>query len=183
MLDYALRKATGGKEEELGFTILPRKSRRYPKQVLTDLDFADDISLLSDEINQAQTLLSNVERECKKVGLGINAKKTKGLPLNVEAPSPLQTLDGTKIDWVDDFNIHVQYQYGFQYCLHCIHCNVDTISILYCLYCYTALNLPHCAILPTLSILTPLSHILFLHCLYCRYRHDIVTISTLHRLL
>ena len=47
-------------------------TRRHPEQVLTDHDFTDDISLLSDEIDQAQTLLSNVERECKKVGLGIN---------------------------------------------------------------------------------------------------------------
>ena len=61
VLDYALRKAISGKEEELGFTIQPRKSRRHPKQVLTDLDFADNISLLSDEIDQAQTLLSNVQ--------------------------------------------------------------------------------------------------------------------------
>ena len=83
VLDYALRKAISGKEEELGFTIQPRKSRRHPKQVLTDLDFADDISLLSDEIDQAQTLLSNVERECKKVGLG--------LPLNTEAPEALKS--------------------------------------------------------------------------------------------
>ena len=97
MLDYALRKAISGKEDELGFTIQPRKSRRHPKQVLTDLDFDDDISLLSDEIDQAQVLLSNVERECKKVGLGINAKKTKGLLLNTETPPPLRTLDGTEI--------------------------------------------------------------------------------------
>ena len=49
VLDYAMRKAMAdGKEEELGFTITPCKSRRYPKQVLADLDFADDIALLSD---------------------------------------------------------------------------------------------------------------------------------------
>ena len=46
-----------GKEEELGFTITPRRSRRHPKVVLADLDFADDIALLSDEIAQAQELL------------------------------------------------------------------------------------------------------------------------------
>ena len=103
VLDYALRKAIDGKEEELGFTLQPRKSRRHPKQVLTDLDFADDISLLSDEIAQAQELLLRVERECKKVGLGINAKKTKGLPLNVDSPAPLHTADGTEIEWVEDF--------------------------------------------------------------------------------
>ena len=71
--------------------------------MLTDLDFADDISLLSDEIAQAQELLLRVERECKKVGLGINAKKTKGLPLNVDSPAPLHTADGTEIEWVEDF--------------------------------------------------------------------------------
>ena len=103
VLDYALRRATSGREEELGFTITPRKSRRHPKVALTDLDFADDLSLLSDEIEQAQELLLSVERECKKVGLGVNAKKTKGLPINVENPPPLHTYDGTELEWVSDF--------------------------------------------------------------------------------
>ena len=58
---------------------------------------------MSDEIVQAQDLLSRVERECKKVGLGINAKKTKALTFNTDNPSPLKTLDGTEIDWVNDF--------------------------------------------------------------------------------
>ena len=81
VLDYALRKATNGKEEDLGFTITPRKSSRHPKEVLAYMDFADDISLLSDEIQQAQELLTNVETECKKVGLGLNGHKTKFLAL------------------------------------------------------------------------------------------------------
>ena len=98
-----MRKAISGREEELGFTLTPRKSRRHPKVVLTDLDFADDLSLLSDEIEQAQELLLSVERECKKVGLGVNAKKTKGLPINVENPPPLHTMDGTELEWVKDF--------------------------------------------------------------------------------
>ena len=103
VLDYALRKAISGREEELGFTINPRKSRRRPKEVFTDLDFADDIGLLSDEIVQAQDLLLCVERECNKVGLRINAKKTKGLTLNIQNPMPLHTADGTELEWVEDF--------------------------------------------------------------------------------
>ena len=79
VLDYAMSKAMAGKEEELGFTITPRRSRRHPKVVLADLDFADDIALLSDEIAQAQELLLTVEKECKKVGLVLNAKKTKSV--------------------------------------------------------------------------------------------------------
>ena len=92
VLDHAMRQAISGREEELGFTIHPRKSRRHPKVVLTDLDFADDISLLSDKIEQVQKLLTSVETACKKVGLGINAKKTKGLPINIEDPPQLHTL-------------------------------------------------------------------------------------------
>ena len=53
-LDYALRKAITGWEQELGFTITLRKSRRYPAVVLADLDYADDICLLSDRVEQAQ---------------------------------------------------------------------------------------------------------------------------------
>ena len=103
VLDYALRKAIQGREEELGFTITPRRSRRHPKEVLTDLDFADDISLLSDEIRQAQDLLSSVESECKNVGLGLNGPKTKFMAYNIEIVQPLHTLDGTALELKEDF--------------------------------------------------------------------------------
>ena len=62
VLDYALRAAISGKEEELGFTLQPRRSKRHPVKVLTDLDYADDIALLSENISQAQDLLVCVER-------------------------------------------------------------------------------------------------------------------------
>ena len=70
-LDYALREANDGREEELGFQLDKRQSRRIGPEVLTDLDFADDIALLSGEVQQAQELLSRVEplqahsRECE----------------------------------------------------------------------------------------------------------------------
>ena len=47
VLDYALRQAISGRELELGFTITQRRSRRFPAVVLTDLGYADDISLIS----------------------------------------------------------------------------------------------------------------------------------------
>ena len=53
VLDYVLRQAISGKEEELGFTVTPRRSRRIPGKVITDLDFADDIALLSNDLEQA----------------------------------------------------------------------------------------------------------------------------------
>ena len=103
VLDYAMRKALGnGKEEELGFTLRERKSSRHPKEVIADLDFADDIALLSDGIKQAQELLLRVERECSKVGLRLNGPKTKYLVYNIDQHA-LQTLDGTTLEVQDDF--------------------------------------------------------------------------------
>lgn len=54
---YALWKAINGHEEELGFTIHPRWRRRVGPVMITNLDFADYITLLSDSVNQAQELL------------------------------------------------------------------------------------------------------------------------------
>ena len=73
MLDYAMRKAMDAKEEELCFTITSRKLSRHPKEELADLDFADDIALLSDQLSPAQKLLTNVETECKRMNIGPNS--------------------------------------------------------------------------------------------------------------
>ena len=42
VLDYVMRVAIGNDKGLLGFTVTPRKSRRHPAKVITDLDFADD---------------------------------------------------------------------------------------------------------------------------------------------
>ena len=69
-----LRKAISRREQDLGFTPTPRWWRPHPKVVLTDLDYTDDISLLSDNVDQAQELLNRVELECAKVGLRLNLR-------------------------------------------------------------------------------------------------------------
>ena len=84
VLDYALRNAINGFEEELGLTINKRQSRRVGAESLCDLDFADDIVLMSNAVKQAQELLLRVEKECKGVGLMLNSKKTKSMYLNVD---------------------------------------------------------------------------------------------------
>nr|XP_008303217.1 PREDICTED: uncharacterized protein LOC103374843 [Stegastes partitus] len=103
VLDYALRKAISGREQDLGFMLIPRKSRRHPAVVLTDLDYADDISLLSDNVEQAQERLNRVELECAKVGLRLNAKKTEVITYNVPPErQPLTTAGGTVLKEVED---------------------------------------------------------------------------------
>ena len=77
VLDYAMQSAIDVREPELGFRIEQRRSSCHPPVVATDFDFADDIALVSEEVNQAQELLSRVESESAKVGLQLNAKKTE----------------------------------------------------------------------------------------------------------
>lgn len=55
--DYVLRKAIGGREEELGFTLVRCQSQRVAPVNIIDLDFADDIALVSHTVEQARTLL------------------------------------------------------------------------------------------------------------------------------
>ena len=103
ILDYALRKAIKGREEELGFTIVPRRSRRVHPIVLTDLYFDDDIAFISDSVRQASELLQKVESESSKVGLLINYNKTKVMAFNTLDPIILKTADGHILDVEKDF--------------------------------------------------------------------------------
>ena len=103
VLDYALRTAIDGREEDLGFHLEKRKSRRVSPEVITDFDFADDFALLSEEIQQAQELLSRVEMSVGKVGLRMNASKTKYMSFNHNRNINIQTNDGTKLKNVTDF--------------------------------------------------------------------------------
>ena len=103
-LDYALRKAISGREQELGFEITPRRSTRHPAVTLTDLDYADDICLISDRVEKAQKLLSRVEEECAKVGLRLNSKKTEVITYNIPpGHPPLMTAEGNPLKEVSDF--------------------------------------------------------------------------------
>ena len=66
LLDYAMRPAIDGREEELGFKVDRRRSRRHHPVVITDTDFADDIAITTEEIHQTQEMLSSVELEAAK---------------------------------------------------------------------------------------------------------------------
>ena len=62
---------------ECGICVTPRRSSRYPACYLSDLDFADDIALLSRNISTAQKILASVEKSAMLVGLAINKSKTE----------------------------------------------------------------------------------------------------------
>ena len=78
MVDYILRCAIP--DNTRGFTISPRVGTRsrttFPAYAVSDLDFADDIALLSHNHVDHQSLLTVVEQEALPTGLKINQRKT-----------------------------------------------------------------------------------------------------------
>ena len=103
VLDYAMRQALNGREEELGFKIERRRSRRHRPVVVTDTDFADDIALLCEGIEEAQEMLHLIETESTKIGLHLNVKKTQYMPYNQDDTDTIHARDGTVIKKVDNY--------------------------------------------------------------------------------
>ena len=100
-LDYAMRPAIGN-ERNLGFTLDISRSRRHPAKASCDTDFAYDIALLSNTIEQAQLLMSRVETSAKQIGLHKNNSKTEYIKFN-HGERDLKALKGESLKKVDDF--------------------------------------------------------------------------------
>ena len=59
-LDYVLRTLIN-KIRENGFELTKKRSRRHPAKTVTDADYADDIAILANTPNLAETLLHSLE--------------------------------------------------------------------------------------------------------------------------
>ena len=60
-LDYVLR-TSYDKIWENRFELTKKRSKRYPAKTITDTDYADDLALLANTPDQAETLLHSLER-------------------------------------------------------------------------------------------------------------------------
>jgi hypothetical protein len=81
-----------GREEELGFNITKRESKRIWPVVITDLEFADDIVLISHLSNQAQEILAQSETVAASPALHMNARKNNVLSYNVQPAPEIQNI-------------------------------------------------------------------------------------------
>ena len=99
-LDYVLRPSID-KNRENGFELTKKRSRRYPAKTITDADYADDIAILANTPNQAETLLYSLERAAAGICLYVNAHKTEYMCYN--QTGEISTLDGTPLKLVDKF--------------------------------------------------------------------------------
>ena len=69
---------------------------------LDDLDFADDVALLSSSRNQMQEKTSRMDREAKRVSLKINLDKTNVIRINAKNQAPISIV-GKNIKEVEEF--------------------------------------------------------------------------------
>ena len=99
-LDYVLRTSIDYIREN-GFELTKKRSRRYPAKTITDADYADDIAILANTPNQAETLLHRLGRAAAGIGLHVNAHKTEYMCYN--QTGDISTLDGTSLKLVDKF--------------------------------------------------------------------------------
>ena len=70
--------------KENGFRLKMARNKRYPTETITDTDYADDIALLANISNQAESLLNCQELAAGSIGLYVNANKTKFMCFNGE---------------------------------------------------------------------------------------------------
>ena len=99
-LDYVLRTSID-KIRENGFELTKKRNRRYPAKTITDADYADDIAILANTPNQAETLLYSLERAAAGIRLYVNAHKTEYVCYN--QTGDISTLDGIPLKIVDKF--------------------------------------------------------------------------------
>ena len=103
VLDAILFKAF---KEERGILIHQKGTRSRGKQTyLTDMDYADDLLILSHSVKDAQAQLHDLQKAASEVGLSINVGKgkTEYLTRNIKNPGTMVSLDGKEIERVESY--------------------------------------------------------------------------------
>ena len=99
-LDYVLRTLID-KIKENSFELTKKRSRRYPAKTITNTDYANDIAILANTPNQAETLLHTLEWANAGIGFHVNAHKMEYMCFN--QTGDISTLDGSSLKLVDKF--------------------------------------------------------------------------------
>ena len=89
------------KIKENGFELTKKRSRRYPAKTITDANYINDIAILANTPNQAETLLHSLEQATAGFGLHFNAHKTEYMCFN--QTGGVSTLDRSSLKLVDKF--------------------------------------------------------------------------------
>ena len=93
-IDWVMKETALGEKSGIKWTFT---------ETLDDLEFADDISLLSHRYSDIQRKSDELARNAGKIGLQINTNKTKMLRNNRQTADPI-TIGGRDIEEVTEFN-------------------------------------------------------------------------------
>ena len=126
-LDYVLRTSID-KIRENGFELTKKRSKRYPAKTITDADYADDLALLANTPNQAETLLHSLERAAAGIGLHVNAHKSEYMCYNQTGNNPVvvpfqQFLEGPMEIFLCERVNHLRHSL-----FHLLNCLIMTAS-------------------------------------------------------
>ena len=89
---YQTRNATGARKKNISIPE-PSCEKNINDNYITDLNFADDLTILASTFQNAQELLYAIEAEALKVGLKINRPKTQYVVIGSLQPSDLYLLN------------------------------------------------------------------------------------------
>ena len=104
VIDYIMTVTIEDDELDSGFTLRPARSRRIGAEKIADIEFVDDVALITDTIEGAKLLLDRLEKAALSVGLAMNDTKTKFMTLNMtEEASSLDSRSGNQLEKVTDF--------------------------------------------------------------------------------
>ena len=70
-------------DSDFGYTLRSARCRRIGAEKIADIEFADDVALITDTIEGAKILLDRLEKAALSVGLAMNDTKTKSMTLNM----------------------------------------------------------------------------------------------------
>ena len=73
---------------------------RLPGEILNNLRYADDTTLMAESEEELKSLLMKVKEESEKVGLKFNIQKTK---IMASGPITSWEIDGETVETVSDF--------------------------------------------------------------------------------
>ena len=92
-IDWVMRQTTSDKARGIQWTLFTH---------LEDLDFADDLALLSSRSDHLQVKTDRLDKFSSQTGLHINTMKTKVMSINSLNPTPI-TVKNKVLDPVEDF--------------------------------------------------------------------------------
>ena len=95
-IDWVMKKSTSDKSRGIQWDLLSH---------LEDLDFTDDLAILSTNFNNMQEKSSLLNKYSNQTGLLISTTNTKALKINSKA-TPQNKIGDTLIEYVEEFTIH-----------------------------------------------------------------------------